>query len=35
MTDEVCVVVIHRLDAVFVELRLLHEAVVDKQMAGR
>jgi hypothetical protein len=35
MTDEVCVVVIHRLDAVFVELRLPDDAVVDKQMAGR
>ena len=32
MTVEVCIVVIHRLDA---ELRLPDEAVVDKQMAGR
>ena len=35
MTDEVGVVVVHRLDAVFVELRLPDEAVVDKQVAGR
>ena len=35
MTDEVCVVVVHQPGAVFVELRLPDDAVVDKQMAGR